>query len=136
MTNPQKWEPGDVVQLNSGGPLMTVNEVDGRGITCVWIENGSLCEADAIDPRSVHSEPVEAFVGDYFLSLKKDETIEWHGQVLASIAGSSMYQIELFSWITGLPIERRIVSLDQMEGWLFYEDEEQLREAYRARNKS
>jgi uncharacterized protein YodC (DUF2158 family) len=30
------FEPGDVVQLNSGGTLMTVEAVNGDSITCVW----------------------------------------------------------------------------------------------------
>lgn len=30
---------GDVVQLKSGGELMTVEKMDGDSITCVWSQN-------------------------------------------------------------------------------------------------
>ena len=29
---------GDVVQLKSGGPSMTVGEVDGADVWCVWFD--------------------------------------------------------------------------------------------------
>jgi uncharacterized protein YodC (DUF2158 family) len=31
-----KFRIGDVVELNSGGPQMTVEKVDGDQITCTW----------------------------------------------------------------------------------------------------
>ena len=34
------FKAGDVVQLKSGGPLMTVGEVDGESVHCRWF-NGS-----------------------------------------------------------------------------------------------
>lgn len=30
---------GDVVQLKSGGELMTVEAADGKNISCVWSQN-------------------------------------------------------------------------------------------------
>ena len=33
---------GDVVQLRSGGERMTVEDVDGDDISCVWFEGNSL----------------------------------------------------------------------------------------------
>jgi uncharacterized protein YodC (DUF2158 family) len=30
------FKAGDVVQLKSGGPLMTVSEVDGNSVHCRW----------------------------------------------------------------------------------------------------
>lgn len=32
------FKPGDVVQLKSGGPIMTVADVSGGSILCIWIE--------------------------------------------------------------------------------------------------
>ena len=112
---------------------MTVNEVDDRGVSCLWIEDGRLCEAEFINSEALHTEPVEALVGDFFLSLK-DGVIDLQGQVLAWVS-DEIYEVELFSWIHGEPIERRIASLDQMENWRFYGDVEQLRTAYLAARK-
>ena len=50
--NEIKFEPGDVVQLKSGGPSMTVKGVGRYGMTatgenalCVWFEGKTLKEA-------------------------------------------------------------------------------------------
>ena len=34
----EDFKVGDVVQLKSGGPKMTVNRVDGDEISCEWFE--------------------------------------------------------------------------------------------------
>ena len=34
----ESFNVGDVVQLKSGGPSMTVAEVDGTDIWCVWFD--------------------------------------------------------------------------------------------------
>lgn len=34
-----EFEIGDVVQLKSGGPVMTVYNVDGSSIGCIWFDD-------------------------------------------------------------------------------------------------
>ena len=34
----ESFSVGDVVQLKSGGQTMTVEEVDGKDIACIWFE--------------------------------------------------------------------------------------------------
>lgn len=115
---------------------MTVNDTNDEYFSCVWIENGHLCDADQIHPDALcEADFLEPLVGDYFLSLKEDGAIEWQGQVLAVVPDSSLYQVELLSWITGDPVERRVVSIDQMKDWRFYENIEQLGDGYRALKK-
>ncbi len=50
---------GDVVQLKSGGPLMTVHYIGdysptgpNPGLLCVWFDNANKVE-DVFDPRAV-----------------------------------------------------------------------------------
>lgn len=33
------FNPGDRVQMKSGGPAMTVERVDGDTVTCAWMQN-------------------------------------------------------------------------------------------------
>ena len=36
-----EWKPGDVVQLKSGGPIMTVDGIGGSGkCICTWFVKG------------------------------------------------------------------------------------------------
>lgn len=49
------FNPGDRVQMKSGGPVMTVERVDGDTITCVWMEKSGPVKA----PR--HTKKVETF---------------------------------------------------------------------------
>lgn len=38
-----QWKAGDVVQLRSGGPIMTVNYADSDGsVSCVWMRGNKL----------------------------------------------------------------------------------------------
>jgi uncharacterized protein YodC (DUF2158 family) len=35
-SQPRDFKPGDIVQLKSGGPAMTVVAVGGEGVHCLW----------------------------------------------------------------------------------------------------
>ncbi len=39
-------QPGDVVQLKSGGPLMTVESVDQSGVICTWFDEKKTRKQD------------------------------------------------------------------------------------------
>jgi uncharacterized protein YodC (DUF2158 family) len=37
------FKVGDVVELNSGGPIMTVQSIHGSQVTCVWFNKTTGC---------------------------------------------------------------------------------------------
>jgi uncharacterized protein YodC (DUF2158 family) len=39
------WKKGSVVRLKSGGPNMTVQQVDRSGVTCSWFDDSKAQSA-------------------------------------------------------------------------------------------
>ncbi len=67
-------------------------------------------------------------VGRYFHSLK-DGRISAQGEVV-SRPEPGWYLVTLFDWIVGEPSVCRLVRLEDMAGWLFYENSEMMCHAY------
>lgn len=38
----ENFSVGDMVKLKSGGPIMTIDSVDERGLNCVWFVNEAI----------------------------------------------------------------------------------------------
>ncbi len=57
---------GDVVQLKSGGPSMTVVLLDARGVCCNWFDGGTLLQGtfspDALRPAVPDPFPAPVYV--------------------------------------------------------------------------
>jgi len=68
-------------------------------------------------------------IGHFFHTFTEDKTVEWQGQVLA-VVEPGYYLVDLFEWILGHYSCSRIVKLDEMETWNFYENEEQMNDHY------
>jgi len=47
-------KPGDVVQLTSDGPPMTVESVEGEKVACVWFHPAATCS----DPLSIEGSMI------------------------------------------------------------------------------
>jgi uncharacterized protein YodC (DUF2158 family) len=58
--------PGDVVRLKSGGPPMTVVEVDGDWVTCMWFDDKNKQQTDSFQRVTLQKwvEPGSAFKKD------------------------------------------------------------------------
>lgn len=61
----------------------------------------------------------EALLGCYFHTLRNGQINE-QGKVIGKVAHDA-YQVQLFSWITGEPTVRRVVPIQDMDDWVFYE---------------
>ena len=53
-----EYKKGDIVQLKSGGPKMTVGDIDFYGISVKWFA-GSKMESAKVDPEALqpYAEP-------------------------------------------------------------------------------
>ena len=49
-----KFAIGDVVQLKSGGPLMTVHAVDSTTCDVMWIKNDGILQFDTETPMQCY----------------------------------------------------------------------------------
>jgi uncharacterized protein YodC (DUF2158 family) len=49
---PQTFKPGDIVQLKSGGPIMTVLETSEIGVSTAWFAYGK-CKRTHIEAQAL-----------------------------------------------------------------------------------
>lgn len=78
----------------------------------------SAVDARKFDPSSL--------VGTYFLGTAENG---WQGAIVAE-PSPGVYLCELFGWAVGESIEQRLVRLEDMAAWHFYDDAEWMRNAY------
>jgi hypothetical protein len=71
-------------------------------------------------------DPIGGLVGQFFHS---DAARGWQGRIEAQIE-PSVYLVALFDWIIGQETRREIVPLEEMQGWVFYESDDDMRFAY------
>jgi uncharacterized protein YodC (DUF2158 family) len=53
-----EWNSGDVVELKSGGPKMTIQTVVGGVVHCQWFVDAEL-KKGAFDPESLRAAKAE-----------------------------------------------------------------------------
>jgi hypothetical protein len=71
-----------------------------------------------------------ALLGHFFHSVVgEDGKIEWQGSVIANPL-QGWYLVQLFGWLDGIPNVQRLVRIEDMESWLFYNDTEMMQYSY------
>lgn len=68
-------------------------------------------------------------VGRGFHSVNEDGEIRNQGVVVEKIE-SGWYLVRLFDWLLGQPCSERLVNFAEMKSFIFYENCEQMRDAY------
>ena len=69
-------------------------------------------------------------LGQCFHSIGKDDgQVEWQGVVIGN-PEPGWYLLQLFEWAMGEPNVRRLVQIEDMEHWLFYEDSDAMKFSY------
>ena len=80
--------------------------------------------------RPTATKPAPSLVGMFFHSLDQDNRVQWQGQVHSQVA-DGFYLLRLFDWIVGADnLHLKLVSLQDMLGWQFYESAEDMRDWY------
>ena len=80
------------------------------------------------DTTSHLTHEPSALIGRYFHSIDAGQ-VNWQGKVI-SHPEPNWYVVQLFDWIVGEPNVQRLVKIEQMNGWLFYENSEQMQFSY------
>jgi hypothetical protein len=65
--------------------------------------------------------------GLYFHSKDSAGEFEWQGMV-AFHEQEDWYVVQLFSWLDGSDIDKKLVRLEEMADWTFYDSAERMRE--------
>jgi uncharacterized protein YodC (DUF2158 family) len=52
-----QWNVGDRVQLQSGGPIMTVDEIGPDGVLCQWFGGNTKLEYGTFKPQALKAAP-------------------------------------------------------------------------------
>lgn len=68
----------------------------------------------------------DSLVGSFFHS---DASLQWQGCVVAEAVRGEVYLVELFEWLSGRSTHQRLVRMDDMTEWRFYDSAEWMREA-------
>jgi uncharacterized protein YodC (DUF2158 family) len=55
-------QPGDTVQLKSGGEVMTIESIDEYGANCVWFENKKV-QRHTFDPVVLNKFKMSVGIG-------------------------------------------------------------------------
>lgn len=75
-----------------------------------------------------------SLLGSWFLSFTDEGYTEWQGCVVADL-GDGLHLVETYSWLDGCNYEQRIISVDEMRSWRFYDTNQQMIDAYNITHK-
>ena len=67
--------------------------------------------------------------GHFFHSYNKDDLVEWQGKVISS-PEPGIYLVQLYEWIVGAESCRKLVNIQDMIQWKFYETAEEMTNSY------
>jgi len=54
----QRWKPGDIVLLKSGGPAMTVSSLFGENAHCLWFDGDESVAREGVFPADTLTLPL------------------------------------------------------------------------------
>jgi hypothetical protein len=66
-------------------------------------------------------------IGKFFHSIE-DSKVKWQGYIKGK-PEEGFYLVALFSWGDGQEIEKKIVEINEMKSWFFYDSPEEMKKA-------
>lgn len=95
------------------------------------VHNGTL--ATSVPSSATPNKLEFSLIGKWFHSWATESCghrlIEWQGQVIGQ-ANESVYVVQLYNWLMGMPSNQKLVDLDTMIDWTFYDDHKDMRDSY------
>jgi hypothetical protein len=79
--------------------------------------------------KNKQTQKPEALVGQYFHSIEDNGTLKWQGVVIGN-PEPGWYLLQLFEWLAGEPNVRRLIRIEALGNWLFYQSGEAMVHSY------
>lgn len=70
-----------------------------------------------------------SLIGKFFHSIGDDKLIRWQGQIIAE-PKTNVYLVRVFDFMIGQEACQYLIPIDEMKGWMFYNDNESLIYSY------
>jgi hypothetical protein len=74
-------------------------------------------------------QPEDCIIGKWFHSFGENGKVKWQGQVTDK-APDNHFMIQLYSWVSGNPIEQKLLKFSDMTNWHFYPSNKDMFDAY------
>lgn len=113
--------------------LQPVHNIQGRGRLKPYPEERTMSpdkgRADRLTVAVEAKLDPHRLVGSFFHSKTDEGKIQWQGCVVAE-PSAGYYLVELFSWVMGESTEQRLIRIEDMAEWSFYDDAKWMNNAY------
>ena len=127
------------LQTGSAEKLVLIKTIEGnQELEQQLHENFSHCRLDGewFSPADeilefIKGKDRKALEGKFFHSFK-DGHVVWQGYVISEPT-DGYFLVQLFEWVIGEPSTQKLVRIDTMLDWDFYDTAEEMNEAYQTK---
>ncbi|MGE4419997.1 MAG: GIY-YIG nuclease family protein [Sulfurimonas sp.] len=90
--------------------------------------NGEWFDPDDELLQFIKETNTKSLDGKFFHTFKNNQ-VEWQGYIISE-PKDGFFLIQLFDWILGEPSNQKLVSINDMLSWNFYDSVEEMNDAY------
>jgi len=127
------------LQTGSHDKLLLIKTIPGdRELEAQFHQQFSHCRLDGewFSPTDelvefIKGQDRKALAGKFFHSFKEKQ-VEWQGYVISE-PREGFFLVQLFEWAMGEPSCQKLVRIDDMLGWDFYDTAEEINDTYERR---